>query len=136
MKVKTAEAIEMVKRGESLRHVILEDIDDVRVNVRDALILNRGGVVIPEVNLYYDDEEIAYDEDIDDVDWQGPFRVLSEAEKRAHFENQSSDSVAIHLKTPDADVRDWLVENEGRLSDLLRPIVESLYRAEKMLKEG
>jgi len=35
----------------------------------DALLLAENGVVIPEQNIYYDDRDIAYDPDFDDVEW-------------------------------------------------------------------
>jgi hypothetical protein len=44
-------------------------LDDTQVDVVDALALARQGIVIPEVNIYYDDEKILYDLDFDDVEW-------------------------------------------------------------------
>jgi hypothetical protein len=68
MKVLTVkEAVERINKGGNLKGVILDESTTKQVNVRDALVLSRGGIVIPEQNVYYDDDEIEYDEDIDEL---------------------------------------------------------------------
>ncbi|MBL7780514.1 MAG: hypothetical protein JNM22_04795 [Saprospiraceae bacterium] len=68
MKILTVkEAVEWVNSGNNLKGVVLEEDTIQQVNVRDALVLARGGIVIPEKNIYYNDNEIEYDEDIDDL---------------------------------------------------------------------
>lgn len=66
--MKIEQALAMVKNGESLKGAVLEDVDVVQVIVRDALSLARAGIVVPEQNVFYDDDEIAYDEEIDEVE--------------------------------------------------------------------
>ena len=46
MKVKTSEAIKMANAGKSLKGIVLEDINDVQVNVRDAMSLSREKVLL------------------------------------------------------------------------------------------
>ncbi|MBK8492960.1 MAG: hypothetical protein IPL49_19255 [Saprospirales bacterium] len=61
------EAVERVNKGGNLKGVVLDEVTIKQVNVRDAMVLSRGGIVIPEQNVYYDDGEIEYDEDIDEL---------------------------------------------------------------------
>lgn len=61
------EAVARVQNGQNLEGVVLEENSIKQVNVRDAMVLSEGGMVIPEQNVYYDDEDIEYDEDIDDL---------------------------------------------------------------------
>lgn len=60
-------AVERVNQGETLEGVVLDESTSQQVNVRDALVLSRGGIVIPEQNIYYHDADIAYDSDIDEL---------------------------------------------------------------------
>lgn len=61
------EAVEMVNQGGNLEGVSLDENTLMQVNVRDAMVLSRWGIVVPEQNIYYNDEEIEYDEDIDEL---------------------------------------------------------------------
>ena len=61
------EAVERVNKGGNLKDVVLDESTTKQVNVRDAMALSRGGIVVPEENIYYDDDEIEYDGDIDDL---------------------------------------------------------------------
>ena len=57
----------MVNSGSDLEGVVLDESTTKQVNVRDALVLARGGILIPEQNIYYKDDDIEYDEDIDEL---------------------------------------------------------------------
>ncbi|MEM1215631.1 MAG: hypothetical protein AAGJ82_08105, partial [Bacteroidota bacterium] len=90
MKVLTVkEAVDRVSSGEDLKGVILEKGSMLQVNVRDAMILSRGGIVIPEENLYYDDNDIEYDEEIDELTIGKEITHLSWEEKSKRFEKAS-----------------------------------------------
>ncbi len=69
MKVKVEQAIEMAKNNESLKGLVIEDLSDTQVRARDALVLAEHGILIPEQNIYYNDEDIAYDPDFDETEW-------------------------------------------------------------------
>ena len=61
------QAVARVNSGENLEGVVLDKDSIQQVNVRDAMVLSSGGIVIPEENIYYDDDDIQYDEDIDEL---------------------------------------------------------------------
>ncbi len=86
MKVLTVkEAVEWVNKGHNLEGVVLDESTIKQVNVRDAMVLARGGIVIPEQNIYYNDDEIEYDEDIDELVITGGIVKLTWEEKAKRF---------------------------------------------------
>ena len=65
-------AIDLLKSGGSLDNVVISDLDSSKVNVMDALLLAKNGCLVPDGNIEYNDEQIQYDPDFDDVDWGKP----------------------------------------------------------------
>ena len=44
------------------------DFDRIKIEALDVMKLSKGGIVVPESAIYYDDDDIAYDEDFEG-DW-------------------------------------------------------------------
>ena len=132
--MKTEQALTIIKNGESLKGVVLEDLDAVQVSARDALSLARSGIVVPEQNVFYDDADIAYDEEIDEVEWSNENLNLSWEEKAKLFSQNKYKPITLEITTNDLEVDTWLRENQERLSEVIKPIVKSLFEAEKMIK--
>jgi len=136
--MKTEEALAMIKNGESLKGVVLEDLDAVQVSARDALSLARSGIVVPEQNVFYDDADIAYDEEIDEVEWSNENLNLSWEEKTKLFNESKPQNkqklITLEITTNDLEVDTWLSENRERLSEVIKPIIKSLFEAEQMIK--
>lgn len=135
MKVLTIkEAVEWVNSGKSLEGVVLDERTLQQVNVRDALVLARGGIVIPEQNIYYNDEEIEYDEDIDElVLTSGIVRLSLEekAKKAEEYSKKKKRTITVDIATQKPEIDDWIAKNRDKLALILRPIVISLFNAEK-----
>jgi hypothetical protein len=141
MKVlKVKEAVEWVNSGNSLEGVVLDEDTIKQVNVRDAMVLARGGIVIPEQNIYYNDDEIEYDEDIDELvvtsgivklSWEEKARRAKEHREKA----KTATAVMIDLATQKPEIDDWIAKNRAKIENLLKPIVVSLFNAEKAVKE-
>ena len=53
------EAVQRVNSGGNLEGVMLDEQTIKQVNIRDAMVLSSGGIVIPEQTIYYDDDGIA-----------------------------------------------------------------------------
>ena len=134
MKVKTSEAIKMAKEGKSLKGVILEDINEVQVSVRDAMSLSREGIVVPEANMFYDDNEIAYDEEIDGLERIGELRKMSWEEKEAFLSGEDENEIAVKIRIPNRRMKLWVDKNSTRISDMLGSVLLSLYNAEEKFK--
>lgn len=141
MKVLTVkEAVERVNKGESLEGVVLDESTIRQVNVRDAMVLSRGGIVIPDQNIYYNDDDIEYDEDIDELVITGGIVNLSWKEKAKRAKEYSGagkeeKEVLVNLSTKKPEIDDWIAKNKKKLEVLLKPIVIDLFNAERTMKE-
>jgi len=117
MKVLTVEeAVERVNSGGNLEGVVLDENSLKQVNVRDAMVLSRGGIVIPEEHIYYDDTDIEYDEDIDELTITSGIIDLSweEKAKRAAAHQQQIDQDDEGIAYDEAFEGDWVrVKTEG-----------------------
>ena len=134
------EAVQRVNSGGNLEGVVLDESTIKQVNVRDAMVLSRGGIVIPEQNIYYKDEEIEYDEDIDELVITSGIVKLSWEEKAKRAEEHSERSkegneAMIDLSTKEPEIDDWIAKNKKKLETLLKPIVINLFNAEKAIRE-
>lgn len=137
MKVLTVkEAVEKLSAGGNLDGVTLDANSTKQVNVRDALVLARAGIVIPEQNIYYNDDEIEYDEDIDGLVINGIINLSwEEKAKRAEQYNKQAPKVMLNLSTQKPEVDDWITKHREKIETLLVPIVINLFNAEKAIKE-
>ena len=103
MKVTVEQAIKMARNNESLKGLVIADLNVTQVRPVDALVLADHGIMIPEQNIYYNDEEIAYDPDFDDVQWSTePVKLTWEekiqlAEKMAKSK-KPDDEVSVRIK--------------------------------------
>jgi len=134
------EAVERVNQGENLEGVALDESTIKQVNVRDAMVLSRGGIVVPEQNIYYNDEEIEYDEDIDELVITSGIVKLSWEEKAKRAKEYSAEGrlereIMVDLSTQKPEIDDWIAKNKQKLETLLKPIVVNLYNAEKIVRE-
>jgi hypothetical protein len=134
------EAVERVNKGGNLEGVMLDEHSIKQVNVRDAMVLSRGGIVIPEQNIYYDDADIEYDEDIDELVITSGIVQLSweeKAKRAAEYQEQYREAkeTMLDLATQKPEIDDWIANNKQKLENLLKPIVIDLFRAEKLIKE-
>ncbi|PHI21737.1 hypothetical protein CEQ90_00165 [Lewinellaceae bacterium SD302] len=131
------EAVERVNQGHSLEDCVLDKDSAARVNVRDAMILNSGGIVIPEENLFYNDDDIEHDEEIDSLVVGQEITGLSwsqKAKRAAEFETKT-DLLPIDLATAEPEIDNWIKLNREKLSTLLKPIVINLFHAEQAIGE-
>lgn len=122
-----------MNQGGTLEGVVLEKSTIQQVNVRDALVLAQGGIVIPEENIFYNDAEIEYDEDIDGLTITGGVVTLSweEKAKRSREYAAQNPTVMVDISTQTPEIDEWIEKNKKKIERLLRPIVISLFEAGK-----
>jgi len=138
MKVKIQQAIEMAKNNESLKGFVIENLNDTQVDVVDAIALARQGIVIPESNIYYDDEKIAYDPDFDDVEWsKQPIKMTWEekfqlAEKIAKNET-SGEEISVTVRISDRKIHQWVSENFDKMGPILSNFIVDIYKANTII---
>ena len=119
-KISVSEALQKLEAGESVTDYSI-DFDRIKVEALDVMKLSKGGIVVPESAIYYNDDEIAYDEDFEG-DW---VKVNTPA-------NGSWTEVKITL---DNDVRQWVEANNVQLDQLLEKLLDSFYKTQKLVSE-
>ena len=72
-----------------------EDLGQTRVRAADALLLAEYGILLPEQNIYYQDEDIAYDPDFDEVEWNKEPLKMSWDEKLQLAEKMEKSGLAV-----------------------------------------
>jgi hypothetical protein len=150
MKVLTVkEAVEMVNNGSNLEGVVLDESTIQQVNVRDAMVLARGGIVIPEQNTYYNDDDIEYDEDIDELvttngiinlSWEEKAMRAKEYEEKSakekaitteDFENEKLVRVLRAEVAVDKEIADWVSQGNVNVNQLLTNLIKDFYKNAK-----
>ena len=119
-KISVSEALQKLEAGESVTDYSI-DFDRIKVEALDVMKLSKGGIVVPESAIYYNDDEIAYDEDFEG-DW---VKVNTPA-------NGSRTEVKITL---DNDVRQWVEANNVQLDQLIEKLLDGFYRTQKLVSE-
>jgi len=66
-KISVSDALRKLEAGESVSGYSI-DFDRIKIEALDVMKLSKGGIVVPESAIYYDDDDIAYDEDFEG-DW-------------------------------------------------------------------
>lgn len=136
-KVTIDTAIEMAKEGQSLKGVVIEDLNDVQVDALDVLLLSDHGIVVPEQNIYYDDDKITYDPEFDEVQWTklpSDVTLEDQVEMTKRFNNSKKRSIQIELNV-DEETAEWANKNYDKLKGLLDKMVVELYNARTVLGE-
>lgn len=119
-KISVSEALQKLESGESISNYSI-DFNRIKVEALDVMKLAKGGIVVPEAVIYYDDEDIAYDEDFEG-DW---VRVNTPA-------NAKQTEVKIVLQD---DISQWVESNNVQLDHLIEKLLDGFYRAQKMVHE-
>lgn len=118
-KISVSEALRKLESGESVSDYLI-DFDRIKVEALDVMKLSKGGIVVPEAAIYYDDDDIVYDEDFEG-DWV-----------RVGPATQSKTEVRITLQD---DLKRWVEANNVQLDQLIEKLLDSYYREQKMASE-
>ena len=119
-KISVSEALQKLESGESVSNYSI-DFNRIKVEALDVMKLSKGGIVVPEAVIYYDDNDMAYDEDFEG-DW---VRVNAPA-------NAKQTEVKIVLQD---DISQWVESNNVQLDHLIEKLLDGFYRAQKMVHE-
>jgi hypothetical protein len=139
MKIGIDEAIAMANNGQSLQGVTIEGLNESQVKAMDALTLAKHGVVIPEQNIYYDDSEIAFDEDFDEVKWSSEPVQLTFEEKvelaNRGFRGNDDEMISLRIAVADKEVNQWIKVNLHKVEGIISGLIVDLYKTRKSLRE-
>ena len=134
------QAIEKAQKGESLEGFAIQDLAETQIKVKEALLLADYGIVVPEQNIYYDDKDIAYDPDFDDVNWTRLSNNISLEEQAKMAETfqsiaEQSDcsglTVQLQLEGP---AKEWALSHQEQIQHLINRYVVDLYEASVLHK--
>ena len=131
-KINVDSAIQLLKSGGNLDQVIIADLNTSKVSMIDALLLAKNGFVVPDGNIVYDDEQIRYDPDFDEVTWGKPlpFKKLRQSlETEQPLPELTELVVKLHVKS--ADMTIWLTKNKTQINRIISGLLESMYEADK-----
>jgi hypothetical protein len=140
-KISIAEAIQIARSGKSLEGVSIENLEETQIKAKDVLLLADFGVVVPEQNIYYDDNDVEYDPEFDDVTWNRlPSDIsLEEQSKMVNGINTKHASgtkvINISLELEDKEISKWAIENHNKLKYLLNKFVSDLYESRKIIEK-
>lgn len=127
------------KNNESLEGLVIEDLGDTQVRAADALSLAEHGIVLPEQNIYYNDDDIAYDPDFDEVEWsKEPLKMTCEekiqlAEKMEKY-GANEEEISVKIRIKDHEVRQWLNEHSDKMGQILENFIVDIYKANQIIK--
>ena len=95
------QAVDRVNGGQDLRDCTLDPASLQRVSVQDALVLSRGGIVVPEENLFYDDGALVPDEEIDGLVRGREITGMSWADKARLGTTPTTFTLTLELEDPE-----------------------------------
>lgn len=122
-KISVAEALKRLEVGEPIAEYAV-DFERVKVEALDVMKLSKAGVDVPEEAIYYDDDDIVYDEAFEG-DWeQIDYDPIQEMEAQTE--------VKIALKK---EVRQWIEAEDIKLDKLIEILVDGFYRSQRAVKE-
>lgn len=130
-------AIDLLKSGGNLDDIIISDLTTSKVGVMDALLLAENGCLVPDGNIVYNDKQVLYDPDFDDVEWGKaiPFKKLKQTLFSEEEETKQIESaeliVKLHIST---DMRQWLAQNREHINIVIGGLLESMYKADIQTK--
>lgn len=139
MKIKVEQAVKLARNNESLKGYVIEDLNDTQVRPVDALLLAEHGILIPEQNIYYDDADIAFDPDFDDVEWskkpiqltwEEKIQLAEQMEKNKHVEEE----VSVKIRIEDREIRQWINRNYDKMGQILSNFIVDIYKANKIIE--
>lgn len=122
-KISVAEALEKVESGKSLEGFSI-DFDHIKVEALDVMKLSKGGVQVPEEAIYYEDDDIVFDEDFEG-EWE---RVDYDPIQEISIERE----IKITLRN---DIQKWVEKKNIHLEKLVENLIEGFYQSQKIVKE-
>ena len=102
--------------------------------------LAKAGFVVPEEAIYYDDDDIAYDPDFDEIEWsKEPIKMswdekIKLAEKR-RLNGDVEEEVSVRIKIADRDIRQWMYRNRDKMGLILADFIVDIYKANKIIQK-
>jgi hypothetical protein len=130
-------AIALANAKHSLDGLAIKDLNETQVRAVDALALADQGVLIPEQNIIYRDEDVQYDPEFDDYSWtQLPSGTRLEDLESIVAQQRSNEkpSMNIELEVEDEKAMEWAKENYSTIKNMMNALVKELYNSSSMIE--
>ena len=121
--ISVSQALQRIAAGQPVSGYTI-DFERIKIEALDVMKLAKAGFDVPEEAIYYDDDDIAYDEDFEG-DWQ---RVPTGSA------TPSAEQTVVSINLPE-ETRQWIAANHVNLDHLLTNLLDSFYRAQKMVTD-
>jgi len=121
--ISVSEALKKVELGESIADFSI-DFERIKIESLDVMKLSKGGVNVPQEAIYYEDDEIEFDES-DEEAWE---RINYDPVQESEMKTE----VKIMLKK---DIQNWVETKNIRLDKLIENLLDGFYRSQKIVKE-
>lgn len=131
-KISVVKAIEILRSGGDLGANTISDLETSKIKAMDALILAENGFVVPDGNIVYQDSDVQYDPEFDDVDWDEP--IAFHSMKNRTEEAQAVEELVVTVQIKNEGIRSWIHANRNKIDLVVGKLLEDLYRTEKLLK--
>mgnify|MGYP001141616619 CR=1 FL=1 len=121
--ISVSEAISKIESGKSLEGYSI-NFERIKIEALDVIKLSKAGINVPEESIYYDDDDIAFDEEFEG-NWERiDYDPIEEA--------KSQTEVKIKVKQ---DIRQWIESENIKLDKLIENLLEGFYQAQKRISE-
>ena len=121
--ISVSEAISKIESGISLEGYSI-NFERIKVEALDVMKLSKAGINVPEESIYYDDDDIAFDEEFEG-NWEKiDYDPIEEA--------KSQTEIKIKVKQ---DIRQWVESKNINLDKLVENLLEGFYQTQKRISE-
>lgn len=122
MKIVAKEALALINAGQSIDSY--EVMVNESIDAMDAFHLRKNGVDVPEDLVTYNDDDIAYDPEFDDYEWERTdLDPLNDLKAKL--------TVSIEIKE---DVKEWIQKNGIEVNHLMEALLQNFYSANQLIK--
>ena len=132
-KISVQNAIDILRAGGNLGESTISNLDTSRVKAMDALLLAKNGFIVPDGNIFYDDKDIKYDPDFDEVEWGKPV-PFKQVKNSLAAGIPAEEELIVRVRIKDDEMKKWLKTNRKKLDLVINKLLEDLYKTERLLK--
>lgn len=135
--INITEAINLARQNESLEGFAINDLTETQIMAKDALLLARHGVLVPEWNIYYRDEDVKYDSEFDDYEWtQLPKGITIDqlSDIAENYQPTQTSKLNIEIELDDEDALNWARTNYPVLKKLFNHVFRGVYASKTILE--
>lgn len=121
--ISVSEALSRIESGKSLEGYSIY-FERIKVEAIDVMKLSKAGIYVPEDSIYYDDDDIEFDEEFEG-NWE---RTDNDPTEEAKLQTE----VKIRIKQ---DIRLWIESKNIKLDKLIENLLEGFYQTQKRISE-